>query len=557
MADNLLNSLKMYGEDANRRAPSILLDEISDRGGEMGAGVETAHTHVPATRRKGWAIAVAAAGVAIVVIATVPILFGGAEPDVSAPSINIASAVPPTTSIAVVPTDDAAPSTTVSTPTTLTPPPEVQALSDGWSLAYIAEHSGTVWAALETAEGQLLLAGMGPHLAVSSDNGATWEEADPSGTVRSQAGFLSGGAATNGDVTVVAGRTCEMQGDARQYAGEPYEPFPCPQEPGLWATSDLENWTRVDLSESTFPTCVGVSGECYSGIEYLIGTDSGLLATGTFTTDSDPGECTDYSVEQLVLTSGDGISWTGQEPPEPSTLGLHEWQAAWDDPDCHVDRTLVPLGHADGRWLTMLSFSTGFETEPEDLDLDGSVIEWSDDWGQYRTEWQQLVWFDEQQARWTHVETDLAPIGRVVAAQMSGSDQMVLGGSTSWDCETVGAAIWYTTESAGFEAASFIGGAPAGCVVSISASEIGYAAIAGDSQEGQSFWYSTDARQWHRVEVSDEIHEPYLVSLSDVVMVAGWTEIEVLADTRVDENGNDVVIWMTQPASAVWVWQGP
>lgn len=555
MANDVLDSLATYGDQADRRAPAILLDEIAGRSGGQVAGLTIVDTHFPSMPRKGWAIAMTAAGIAIVAIASIPMLFGGAQPEVASPDVSTTVAITPTTSVALVPTDDAAPSTTVSTPTALPTPPEVHALSDGWSLAYIAEHSGSVWAALEASQGQLLLAGMGPHLAVSSDDGATWEEADPSGTVRSQAGFLSGGAATNGDMTVVAGRTCEMQGDAREYAGEPYEPFPCPQEPGLWSTSDLQNWARVDLPESVFPTCVDVSGECYSGVEHLIGSDSGFLATGTFTTNSGPTTCTAYSVEQLVLTSRDGISWTGHEAPEPATLGLREWQAAWDDPECHVDRTLVPLGHVDGRWLTTLRFSTGFETKPEYLDLDGSLFEWSDDWGQYRTEWHQLVWFDQEQGTWTPAGTSFAPT-EFVATQATGSDGVVLGGSRSWDCDTVGASIWYTTKAGRFETASFIGGAPTACVTSVAASGSGYLATVGESLGSPSLWYSADASQWHKVVIPDEINDPYLVSWSEAVVVVGWTEIDVLAPATIDENGNNTFVWMTVPASAVWIWQG-
>jgi hypothetical protein len=555
MSNKVLNILKEYGQDANRRAPSIPLAEIETRSAERSTGRMVLDDRIPPTRRRSLAIALTAAIVAALAIASTPLLFRGMESEVAAPDVNTTVAEVPTTSAEAVPTDDADPTPAVSVPVMSPVPPEVLAMSGDWSLAYIAEHSASVRAALATPQGRLLLAGMGPHLAVSSDGGTAWEEADPSGTVRSQAGFLSAGAATNGDVVVVAGRTCELQGDAREYDGEPYESFPCPQELGLWATSDLQNWARVDLPESIFPTCVGVIGECYAGVEHLIGGSSGFLATGTFTTDSDPTMCTRYEVEQLVLTSHDGIAWMNHAAPQPGVLGLPEWQAAWDDPDCQVERALVPLGYVDGRWLTMLRFSTGFETKPAAFELDGSAIEWSSEWGQYRAEWQHLAFFDDQQGEWSLAGASPSPSGWLVAAQASGFDGIVLGGSTSLDCDADGAAIWLTTDGMSMESASFVGGSPTGCVSSIAASGSGYLAIVGDSDEPPSVWYSADGNRWHRADLPAEIHDPYLVSSSETVIVVGSTEIEVLRPATIDEDGNDTYAWMTEYVSAVWVWQ--
>jgi hypothetical protein len=251
----------------------------------------------------------------------------------------------------------------------------------------------------------------------------------------------------------------------------------------------------------------------------------------------------------LVLTSHDGISWTNQAAPQPAALGLPKWQSAWDDPDCHVERTLVPLGRIDGRWLTMLRFGVGFETEPADLELDGSVIEWSSDWGQYRAEWQHLVLFDDQQGEWSLAGPDLSLNEWPVAAPAPALDGLILGGSS--DCDTVGASIWTTTDGLSFDNAFFEGRTPKACVSSISASDFGYLAIL----ENSELWYSSEAKQWHSVDLPKEIRDPYLVASSDIVMVFGWTEIEVLRAATVDDDGNDTYAWMTEDVSAVWIWQ--
>jgi hypothetical protein len=88
-------------------------------------------------------------------------------------------------------------------------------------------------------------------------------------------------------------------------------------------------------------------------------------------------------------------------------------------------------------------------------------------------------------------------------------------------------------------------------VSSISASDFGYLAIL----ENSELWYSSEAKQWHSVDLPKEIRDPYLVASSDIVMVIGWTEIEVLRAATVDDDGNDTYAWMTEDVSAVWIWQ--
>jgi hypothetical protein len=174
-----------------------------------------------------------------------------------------------TITLATTPTTTLAPTTTTSTPaptTTAVTAPSESAYSTGW---VFSEGIGGAWPAYSESM-QVVVVGFASELRSSVDV-STWSSADPDGDLMADAGWVDKVTATSFGF-IAQGRTCEGGGDFD------HEPFPCPQRPGMWLSTDAASWEMVS-DGTAFAPCTPEE-MCHASIEWVSETPEGLVAHG-------------------------------------------------------------------------------------------------------------------------------------------------------------------------------------------------------------------------------------------------------------------------------------
>jgi hypothetical protein len=248
-----------------------------------------------------------------------------AEPTTTVP--QVATTTPASTTEA--PTTTAAPATT---------PQAVPPLDPGAAWEVVVSGGETPTMAVAFIDGIGWIAVGGPYVMVSQ-NSAEWVKADTAGVILNNAAFLSGVVA-GGPGALAYGRTCEGGGDFG------YEPFPCPQEPALFSSTDGLTWERV--TSDAFHGCVDRdTAECYAGITDLgVTTNGSLIAAGPDPTTRDGIEAAPYVTESAVWSSTDGESWQRHDIAL-NAIVPDGWNAG--------SESLGQFMHTNDRWLAFFS----------------------------------------------------------------------------------------------------------------------------------------------------------------------------------------------------------
>lgn len=280
MSPDLSTRVRSYAEQIEREVPHVTVAEIEQRSRETAVEPEVGiRRQIP-----GWAVAIAAAAVVLLIVGVVPWLLrspGANQPAGPFPSTSVSAPAAPDSPVATVPT---------TLPAVTESPVAAPDLSAGaWaSLPATTElfdsaqvYDVTAFGAGMVAVGSVWTDGRPDAAVWTSPDGLAWSRVPHGEEAFGGGAYEMWAVGSDGDRLVAVGHGCDDPDD------------PCSMRPTVWTSIDGDSWQRVAHDPGVF----GLGGQMAD----LVAFESGWLSVGM--------SCDDTACVAAAWSSSDGISW--------------------------------------------------------------------------------------------------------------------------------------------------------------------------------------------------------------------------------------------------------